>query len=82
MSDQRPNRGHPGSSQEGSSTTGMPRWVKVFVIVAMALAALAVVAMLVVGGDHGPGRHQFMISTIDDPAPHPSVAPFMSRDSG
>jgi hypothetical protein len=50
----------------------MPRWVKVFLIVAMALAALAVVAMLVVGGDHGPGRHQFMISTID-PALHPSV---------
>ena len=81
MSDQQPNRGHPGSSQEGSSTTGMPRWVKVFLIVAVALAALAVVAMLVVGGDHGPGRHQFMISTID-PALHPSVAPFMSRDLG
>jgi hypothetical protein len=59
----------------------MPRWVKVFLIVGMALAALAVVATLIVGGDHGPGRHQFMISTID-PAPQPSVAPFMSRDSG
>ena len=81
MSDQQLNRGDPGNSQEGWSTTGMPRWVKVFLIVAIAVAALAVMAMLVVGGDHGPGRHQFMISTID-PAPQPSVAPFMSRDSG
>jgi hypothetical protein len=37
----------------------MPRWVKAFLIVAVALAALAVVAMLIVGGDHGPSRQQY-----------------------
>ena len=36
------------------STTGMPRWVKVFVIVAIAIAV--VIAILLATG-HGPGRH-------------------------
>jgi hypothetical protein len=81
MSDQQPNRGHTGNGQDGSSTTGMPRWVKVFLIVAVALGVLAVVAMLVVGGEHGPGRHQFMITTLDA-ALHPPVAPFISRVLG
>jgi hypothetical protein len=35
---------------------GMPRWVKVSAIVTIVLVALVVV-MLLVGGDHGPGRH-------------------------
>ena len=81
MGDQQPNRGHPGNSQDGSSTTGMPRWVKVFLIVAAALAALAVVVMLVVGGEHGPGRHQSMITTLDA-ARHIAVAPFTGRNVG
>jgi hypothetical protein len=42
-----PNRGTP---------TGTPRWVKVSVIVVLVLI-LMVVAVLLVGGDHGPGRH-------------------------
>lgn len=38
--------------------TGMPRWVKVFGIVALALVLLfAVVSFTGIGGDHGPGRH-------------------------
>jgi hypothetical protein len=42
-----------------TSTTeapGTPRWVKVLAIVAVALIALVVV-LLLVGGNHGPGRH-------------------------
>ena len=35
---------------------GMPRWVKVFVVVGAVIAVLAVVS-LVAGGEHGPGRH-------------------------
>jgi hypothetical protein len=81
MSDQQPSRGHTGGGQVGSSSTGMPRWVKVFLIVAVALAVLAVVVMLVVGGEHGPGRHQFMITTLDA-AQHLSVAPFTGRNLG
>jgi hypothetical protein len=38
-------------------TAGVPRWVKVFVITALGLALLMVVAMLLSGGQHGPGRH-------------------------
>jgi hypothetical protein len=34
--------------------TGAPRWVKVFVIIAVVVAALIVI-MLLTG--HGPGRH-------------------------
>lgn len=35
---------------------GTPRWVKVFLVVAVVAVALFVV-LLVFGGDHGPGRH-------------------------
>lgn len=41
---------------DGKQTSGMPRWVKVSAIVVAALLVLMVVLMLV-GGDHGPGRH-------------------------
>jgi hypothetical protein len=37
---------------------GIPRWVKVFVVVAATLLVLMVVAMLITGGQHGPSRHQ------------------------
>jgi hypothetical protein len=39
--------------------TGMPRWVKVSMIVALVLVVLVVVMLLVGGGpgDHGPRRH-------------------------
>ncbi|GAA0988843.1 hypothetical protein GCM10009555_071380 [Acrocarpospora macrocephala] len=45
-------------SDSGSSNdTGPPRWVKVFGIIALALALLFGVLMLFGGGTHGPGRH-------------------------
>lgn len=36
---------------------GMPSWVKYLLGALLAVVLLAVLAMLVVGGDHGPGRH-------------------------
>jgi hypothetical protein len=39
------------------STTGTPRWVKVFWIVGLILILLFVVMMFAGGGGHGPGRH-------------------------
>ena len=39
------------------SPPGMPRWVKVFGIVSAMFILLALIAMFVVGGKHGPGRH-------------------------
>ncbi len=40
-------------------TTGIPRWVKISLIVAVVLVVLVVVMLLVGGGpgDHGPRRH-------------------------
>ena len=38
--------------------TGMPRWVKVFLILGLVLVLLFMIAKFTgVGGDHGPGRH-------------------------
>jgi uncharacterized cupredoxin-like copper-binding protein len=37
--------------------TGIPRWVKVFGIIAIVLAVLVVIMLLAGGGRHGPGRH-------------------------
>ena len=50
----------PADSSAGGKmrwTADVPRWVKVFVITALGLALLVVLAMLLSGGRHGPGRH-------------------------
>jgi hypothetical protein len=39
------------------SAPGIPRWVKIAGIVVLLVAALIVVAILIVGGDHGPRLH-------------------------
>lgn len=36
---------------------GMPRWVKVSAVVAVAVVVALIVVMVVVGGEHGPGLH-------------------------
>lgn len=57
MADPSANRDtHVGA--EGEPTTGMPRWVKVFGIIAIVVVALFLI-LLVTGdpGGHGPGRH-------------------------
>lgn len=36
---------------------GMPPWVKYLLGALLAVVLLAALVMLVVGGDHGPGRH-------------------------
>ena len=43
---------------------GMPRWVKVSLIIAAAVAALIVI-LLLFGGDHGPSRHMTMGASGD-----------------
>jgi hypothetical protein len=45
--------------QKGSTRrlADIPRWVKVFGVVAATVLLLMVVAMLITGGQHGPGRH-------------------------
>ena len=45
-----------GAAPDPESTTGTPRWVYVFGVVALVVVLLFVV-LLVAGGGHGPGRH-------------------------
>ena len=47
---------------------GTPRWVKTSAIAALVLVVLVVIAMLLSGGEHGPGRHSGGL------APPPSTA--------
>jgi len=49
-----PNRGDDSDPTPASGSTGAPRWVKVFGLVAVVLVLL--VAVMVVAG-HGPGDH-------------------------
>jgi hypothetical protein len=49
-------KGDTGVGPDRGSTSGTPRWVKVFGIVAL-VVILLVVIMLLTGGNHGPGRH-------------------------
>jgi predicted PurR-regulated permease PerM len=42
---------------ERESGTGIPRWVKLTVVVALLVGLVIVVVMLVGGGGHGPSWH-------------------------
>ena len=57
---------------EGTNPPVRPRWVKFFLGIA-ALVAIAVVVGLLVGGDHGPGRH--LGGSTDHGAPAGQDAP-------
>ena len=35
-----------------------PRWVKGFIAAGVIVAVLVVVVLVLLGGDHGPGRHE------------------------
>lgn len=55
-------------SEQGPSPAGMPRWVKVSLIVAAVLVVLLVAGMLIGGGQHGPGRHLNSSAGLDTAA--------------
>jgi hypothetical protein len=61
-----------GYDEARRSIPGVPRWVKVFLLVTAGIVVLGVAVMLLVGGDHGPGRHQ------SAPAPSHQVVTTMS----
>ena len=46
----------PGAEDASGPPGGMPRWVRMFLIV-LALAVAAAVITFVAGVDHGPGLH-------------------------
>ncbi len=53
-------------------STGTPRWVKVFGIIALVLVLLVGIALLTGAGSHGPGRHA-PSGDVDGPAPSSSL---------
>jgi hypothetical protein len=53
----RPSSPERDGSADRGPTAGPPRWVKVAGIIALALVVLLLIVLLV-GGNHGPGRHQ------------------------
>ena len=48
----------PGTEPSRGASEGMPRWVKVsLVVVALLVAIFAIAKLTGAGGEHGPGRH-------------------------
>ena len=64
---QPPARGTSRGS-EPHSPPGVPGWVKISLIVVAVLLVIVIIAMLV-GGNHGPGRHQMSNSVIGGAQP-------------
>jgi hypothetical protein len=54
----------------------MPRWVKVFLIVAAVVLMAMIAVMVTSGGRHGPGRH--LSSAPLEPGRHISSVPVLS----
>ena len=52
-----PDTDDTGVEPDRESTTGAPRWVKVFGVIGIVVVLLLVVLMLASGGEHGPWRH-------------------------
>lgn len=61
------------AERPGGAPPGMPRWVKVFAVIALVLAVLLVGLVALSDGDHGPGRHAG-VSEAHEPIEQP-VAP-------
>jgi hypothetical protein len=66
--------------QERGGQDGMPRWVKVFAVTAVALLLLAAVVMILSGGQHGPGRHTSSTGNLDAGSPTASAAAVAGDD--
>jgi len=53
--------GVPGGAASGSHGDaygpGMPRWVKLLALAAAVVLVLVLLLTVVLGGEHGPGRH-------------------------
>ena len=62
----------PLRTADAGGPPGMPGWVKVSGVMVLVLVLLLVIAM-VVGGDHGPGRHMPSGAPAGGGA-HPSMA--------
>jgi hypothetical protein len=63
----------PDVGVDRDTTTGTPRWVKVFGTIAIIVAVLFVILMLVGGGRHGPGRHRLSDGRLGGQTPPAGV---------
>ena len=50
----------PHDRPSPTPASGVPRWVKIFALIAMVLIVLFVLLQVATGGKHGPGRHLSM----------------------
>jgi len=57
MADPPRRRDTAGVGADGVQPPGMPRWVKLSLILMVVLVLVVVIVMLVAGGGHGPSRH-------------------------
>jgi hypothetical protein len=57
MADPPRRRDTAGVGADRASPPGMPRWVKLSLILVAVLVLVVVIAMLIAGGEHGPSRH-------------------------
>ena len=57
----------PTAAQDGRGGVMVPRWVKVFALVVLAVALLLLAHMVLGGGSHGPSLHG-ALAPIDVPA--------------
>jgi hypothetical protein len=62
-------RGNDPDIGDPPDSSGTPRWVKVFGVVLAIAALLAVIVFLAGGGQHGPGRHAALDTTVGQAGP-------------
>lgn len=53
---------------DSESSTGTPRWVKVFGIITIVVVLLFVILLIAGGGRHGPSRHRVSDAGETQPA--------------
>lgn len=68
--------GNRSGIRDRSDPEPMPRWVKAFGIVVAILVVLVIAMLLIVGGEHGPGRHA---ASGEDAAPPLQVRPSVAE---
>ena len=58
----------PPGTERAANRAAVPRWVKTLGIVLAALLLLLLLAMAILGGEHGPGRHRPSLLTQEGAA--------------
>ena len=69
-----------GLAADRQPAPGMPRWVKLSVVIVAVLVLLLVLVMLISGGGHGPRRH--WSGGAAGPAPRSSVSAAFTLSGG